>query len=320
MFVAKLNTDGSALVYATYLGGGNQDGGRGIAVDGAGNAYVTGYTESSEGRPPFPTKNPMQATSQGRSTFVAEFNPAGTELLFSTYLGFTDREGHGIAVDGRGNIYVTGSTSGSDFPVTANAFQSAFGGGQFDGFVARIAQYDNPFTDVSPSSVFYDYILAIYAAYITNGCGANLYCPDAYVTREQMAAFIIRALEGERSNSYCSTGSLFQDVPPANVFCGDIKRLSELGITVVTGTYTPNDLVTRGQMAAFVVRAKAGENFSYTSTQYFGDVPPNNGFFKYVQKLKDLGITTLSGTYFVDRPVTRGEMAAFLGRGFLGMP
>jgi hypothetical protein len=204
--------------------------------------------------------------------------------------------------------------------VTANAFQSAFGGGQFDGVVARIAQDNNPFTDVPPSSSFYDYIVAIYAAYITSGCGANLYCPDAYVTREQMAAFIIRALEGERSNSYCSTGSLFQDVPPADVFCGDIKRLSERGITVVTGSFIPNDLVTRGQIAAFLVRAKVGEIFSYTTAPYFGDVPQNNGFFKYVQKLKDLGITKVSGTYYVDRPVTRGEMAAFLGRGFLGMP
>jgi photosystem II stability/assembly factor-like uncharacterized protein len=176
------------------------------------------------------------------------------------------------------------------------------------------------FTDIPPGHWAFSYVNAIYAAVITNGCGGGNYCPDDYVTREQMAAFIIRALEGERSNSYCSNGSLFADVLPSNVFCGDIKRLWERGITTVAGSYMPKNLVTRGQMAAFMIRAKLGESFSYTLTPFFGDVPDTHGFFKYVQKLRDLGITQVTGTYFVDRPVTRAEMAAFLSRAFLSMP
>ena len=72
-------------------------------------------------------------------------------------------------------------------------------------------------------------------------------------------------------------------------------------------------------MAAFIIRAKFGETFSYTTTPYFSDVPSTNPFFKYVQKLKDDGITTVTGTYGVDNIVTRAQMAAFLARAFLGM-
>ena len=83
--------------------------------------------------------------------------------------------------------------------------------------------------------------------------------------------------------------------------------------------YCPEDNVTRGQMAAFIIRAKYGETFSYTTAPYFTDVPSTHTFFKYVQKLKDDGITTVSAIYGVDNIVTRAQMAAFLGRAFLGM-
>jgi hypothetical protein len=175
------------------------------------------------------------------------------------------------------------------------------------------------FTDVPQTYGFYEYIRAIFIESITNGCGNGQYCPDLSVTREQMAAFLIRTIEGEHDASYCNSGSPFTDVLPDSVFCGDIKRFSELGITTVVGTYDPKGCVTRGQMAAFVIRAKYGENFTYTQTPYFSDVPSTHNFFKYVQKLKDDKITTVSGTYGVDDIVTRAQMAAFLARGFLGM-
>jgi hypothetical protein len=83
--------------------------------------------------------------------------------------------------------------------------------------------------------------------------------------------------------------------------------------------YCPEDSVTRGQMAAFIIRAKYGENFDYTSTPYFNDVPSTHTFFKYVQKMKDAGMTAVTGNYMVDNIVARDQMAAFLGRGFLEM-
>src|SRR5207249_275997 len=108
VFVAKLNAAGSALVYSTYLGGSDDDHGSGIAVDGGGNAYVTGFTYSAN----FPTQNPLQATNHGKTdVFVAKLNAAGNALVYSTYLGGGYHDGgNGIAVDGDGNAYVTGFT------------------------------------------------------------------------------------------------------------------------------------------------------------------------------------------------------------------
>ena len=132
-----------------------------------------------------------------------------------------------------------------------------------------------------------------------------------------MAAFIIRAKYGE-TFSYTTT-PYFTDVPSAHTFFKYVQKLRDDGITAVSGTYDVNGYVTRGQMAAFIIRAKYGETFSYTTTPYFSDVPSTHNFFKYVQKLKDTGITAVTGTYYVDNNVTRAEMAAFLARAFLGM-
>jgi hypothetical protein len=134
-FVAKLNPAGTALVYATYLGGGAPDQGTGIAVDSSGNAYVMGSTES----PDFPTVSPLQALyGGGYDAFVAKLNPGGSALVYSTYLGGTAPDfGFGIAVDSSGNAYVTGYTYGFNFP-TASPLQAFLGGGGYDAFVAKL--------------------------------------------------------------------------------------------------------------------------------------------------------------------------------------
>ncbi len=124
-FVSKISPTGSALVYSTYLGGSGIDQGYGIAVDSAGNAYVTGITNSTD----FPTENPLQpANAGGYDAFVFKISPTGSALVFSTYLGGGGLdEGTGIAVDNAGNAYIIGSTSSTNFP-TMNALQPANGG------------------------------------------------------------------------------------------------------------------------------------------------------------------------------------------------
>src|SRR5439155_13070849 len=114
-FVAKLTADGTAFVYATYLGGRDDDGGTGIAVDAAGAADVTGGTSSSD----FPPAPPPQPTYGGgvSDAFVAKLTADGTSLLYATYLGGSDRDGSaGITVDTTGAVYVTGTTTSPDFP------------------------------------------------------------------------------------------------------------------------------------------------------------------------------------------------------------
>ena len=131
-FVAKLNATGSALLYATYLGGDGGDSATGIAVDGAGNAYVTGLTESTN----FPTVNAYQTNTGGTDAFVTKLDPSGSSILYSTYLGGGGTDvGLGIAVDGAGRIYVTGYTESADFP-RLSAFGRPAGGA--DAFVAKL--------------------------------------------------------------------------------------------------------------------------------------------------------------------------------------
>lgn len=116
------------LVYSTYLGGSHRDQGQGIAVDGAGNAYVTGWTMSAN----FPTKNALYPGVSGDTSqlaaFVAKLNTTASgeaSLVYSTYLGASvGNKGLSIVADSTGNAYVTGSTKGV-FPTTPNAFQPA---------------------------------------------------------------------------------------------------------------------------------------------------------------------------------------------------
>ncbi|MGB8508314.1 MAG: SBBP repeat-containing protein, partial [Pyrinomonadaceae bacterium] len=136
-FVAKLNAAGTAFVYSTYLGGNGNEQARGIAVDSSGNAYVTGFTNSTD----FPTANAFQATigSNGDDIFVTKLNAAGTALVYSTYLGGGDSAefGQSIAVDSAGNAYVTGSTFSTDYPVV-NPIQSTKSGGSTDSLLTKI--------------------------------------------------------------------------------------------------------------------------------------------------------------------------------------
>ncbi len=140
-FVSKLNASGTMLLYSTYLGGSGNDGGSGIAVDSAGNAYVTGTTNSTN----FPTANALQPAfgGGGDDAFVSKLNASGTMLSYSTYLGGSGGggifdEGTGIAVDSAGNAYIAGRADSTNFPTTAGAFQTAQGGAA-DAFVAKIA-------------------------------------------------------------------------------------------------------------------------------------------------------------------------------------
>ena len=133
VFIAKFDSTGN-LVFSSYLSGnGTEDTGFSIAVDSAGNSYITGYTDSSN----FPTKHAYDTSLGGTiDVFIAKFNSTGG-LNFSTYFGGSQNDfGYGIAVDSTGNILITGSTQSSDFP-TKNAYNSTYAGGFSDAFVAK---------------------------------------------------------------------------------------------------------------------------------------------------------------------------------------
>jgi Beta-propeller repeat len=141
-FVVKLDPTGATLVYGTYLGGSGSDVGLGIAVDGGGNAHVTGGTFSTN----FPTTasavQPAATAGGSREAFVTKLNPSGTGHVYSTFLGGTgDDVGNSIGLSGSGLAFVTGSTASAAFPVIAGSLQTVFGGpaGGTDAFVTALS-------------------------------------------------------------------------------------------------------------------------------------------------------------------------------------
>ena len=143
-FITKLDAAGTALVYSTYLGGSKGEAGSpagnsaaGIAIDSAGDAYVTGITNASD----FPTtKGSFQTTYQGGDSdaFVTKLSATGSALVYSTYLGGGDSDtGNAIAIDSSGDVFATGETYSNPFPTTPGAFQTAYGG-RGDAFVTEL--------------------------------------------------------------------------------------------------------------------------------------------------------------------------------------
>jgi hypothetical protein len=180
-FVAELNPGGSNLVYSTYLGGGSSDAAYGVAVDSSGNAYLTGFTYSTN----FPVTNAIQNylacpyTYFNANAFVAKIGAGGSPLIYSTYFGGTNYDvGRSIAVDSAGDACVTGFTDSTNFPTTTNApfqFLNGLTNGSFaqDAFVAKFA----------PSGT--NLIYSTFLGGANDDAGYHIACDDAgsvYVT------------------------------------------------------------------------------------------------------------------------------------------
>jgi hypothetical protein len=142
-FISKLNPEGTALIYSTYLGGSQSATVNGIAVDSKGDAFVTGTTFSYD----FPiTPGAFQAHKRANNgtVFITELNPAGSALLYSTYLGGSSYDfGNAIAIDKSGDAYIAGFTYSSDFPTTPGAFQKSDPGGP-NSFASSFVAEMNP--------------------------------------------------------------------------------------------------------------------------------------------------------------------------------
>jgi hypothetical protein len=135
-FIAKLNPTGTSLLYCTYLGGNNTDRVHDIALDSAGNIYLTGLTQSSN--------FPISATAKQKGYtqwegFISKLNPSGTGIVYSTYIGGSAYDyGMGIDVDKNGIAVVVGNTRSTNLPVTSGAKQPTNAGGNYDAFVVKV--------------------------------------------------------------------------------------------------------------------------------------------------------------------------------------
>jgi outer membrane protein assembly factor BamB len=183
------------------------------------------------------------------------------------------------------------------------------------------------FTDVPPDHVFFSFVEALAEAGITGGCSTNppQFCPDAGVTRGQMAVFLLRGMHGAGYQPPPLTDTRFADVPISHPFARWIEELALEAITAGCDTsplrYCPEAIVDRGQMAVFLLRAKHGPSYQPPlATGMFQDVPTHHPFAQWIEQLAREGITsgcnTAPARYCPGAPVTRGQMAVFLVRAF----
>ncbi|HET9529275.1 MAG TPA: choice-of-anchor V domain-containing protein [Blastocatellia bacterium] len=176
------------------------------------------------------------------------------------------------------------------------------------------------FDDVPTDHPFYTEIGKLSARGVTLGCDGDSYCPDTTVTRDQMAAFIIRALGN--FNPPQPAMQRFADVPPTNFFYAFIEEMAVRQITLGCGggNYCPTDPVLRDQMAAFIIRAlhEPGYTPPTPAMQRFADVPPTNFFYAFIEEMavRQITLGCGGGNYCPSLPVSRGQMAAFLVRAF----
>jgi len=224
-FVAKLNAAGTAILYSTYLGGSGEDYSNGIAVDQAGDAYVTGRAGNPGGFPGT-AGSLIQSTFGGGDEgdgFVTKLNAAGTAILYSTYLGGSGGErGNGIAVDQVGQAYVTGFTTGS-FPGTAGSLiQSIFGGGS-DAFVTKL--------NAAGTAI-------LYSTYLGGSGGEE---GIAIAVDQAGNAYITGDTNTPGSGFPGTAGSLIQSslVPGIDTFVPDafITKLNAAGTAILYSTY-----------------------------------------------------------------------------------
>jgi hypothetical protein len=264
------------LIYSTYLGGTGSDIGVAIAVDKTGNAYVTGWTTSTD----FPTVDPLQPAFAGgfSDVFVSKINAAGTALVYSTYLGGNGQDnGQAIAVDNTGSAYITGQTDSTNFP-TVNAFESNPRGI----FVTKI----NP----AGAAIVYSTYLGGTGEDISNGIAVDSHY-NAYVTGVTGAANFPTTPGAYQTTCDGGAGTC------ANNPDAFVTKLDSSGSALSYSTFLGGSGVDQGNSIAV-----DGDGDAYVTGQGSEDFPmvnplPEAGPGAFVSKLNSTGTALLFSTY-----------------------
>jgi uncharacterized protein (DUF1800 family) len=268
----------------------------------------------------------IQAATTFRAAYVSGTSgPAGGGTAVSI-VGNQFQSGATVGVGGASaSASVTSSTRiGATMPaLTAGAVYDIIvtnpGGSSSTILRGWLADYD----DVAQSSPFHSPVETIARDGITSGCGGGNYCPASFITRGQMAVFLLRAGHGSAYAPPPATGTIFADVQTSTAFANWIEELYTEGITggCATGPlrYCPDSSVTRGQMAAFLLKVYHGTTYAPPPAQgVFGDVPTSMPLAPWIEELARLSVTAGCGgtAYCPFNSVTRGQMAVFMTKTF----
>ncbi|MGO9267451.1 MAG: SBBP repeat-containing protein [Candidatus Binataceae bacterium] len=296
--VFKLNPSGTALVYATYLGGTGEDSGEAITVDAAGEAIVVGYTCSLD----FPvtagafqtTPNANLAECNGENMFLTKFSASGSSLIGSTYLGGSVSDiAYAAALDPSGNVYVTGFSCSPDFPVTPGVIEPTFGGSVSDGTCDGVVAKLNP----TLTALTYSTYLGGASDGSLSGIAVDA-AGDAYVAGYTLASGF-PVTPGAFQTTFVGNGA-------NQAYDTIVAKLNPTATALLYGTY-----ISAGDDAAYAVAIdKAGDayitgdaaesNFPVTPGAYqtvYGGAGVNGVGDVFVSKLNPSGSALIYSTY-----------------------
>jgi hypothetical protein len=277
VFVTKLNSTGNTLIYSTYIGGSSIDECRAIAIDGSGNAYITGWTGSTDYDI---TPGAFQIFNVGPDVFVTKLNSTGTSLIYSTYIGGSGNdEGYSIAIDGSGNAYITGRTSSTDYDITPGAFQTT-NGGNWDVFVTKLNSAGDSL---------------IYSTYI-GGSGDDIGYDIAIDGSGN--AYIMGNTE---STNYDITPGAFQTTNGGSIDVF-VSKLNSTGTGLIYSTYIGGSVIDQGKAIAIDSSGNAyitGNTNSYNYDITAGAFQTTNAgnWDVFVTKLNSAGDSLIYSTY-----------------------
>jgi hypothetical protein len=306
-------------MYRNYDGAKSTFGDTGVSSVSADQSQLSVYAAQRTGDGAL-TVMVINKTSKDLSSNVAlaNFTPTGTAKVFRYSAGnltaIQPQPNQSVATTGFTATFPANSASLIVIPESA----------------AAVAE----FNDVPPGATYFGAVNLMFQAGVTTGCiqGSSpltrSFCPDDSVTRQEMAAFIVRAVTGTTTPGIYNQTPYFSDVPATNPFFPHIQKMMDLGITTGCGIkmFCPADTIPRWEMAIFMIRARLalyGAGFTTAAAPYFTDVPTDvegNGMpFPFIQRSYEEHITNGCGTnplvYCPDGLATRGQMASFIMRG-----
>jgi uncharacterized repeat protein (TIGR01451 family) len=263
------------LSYSTYLGGGDVDRGFAIAVDGTGSAYVAGFTMSTD----FPLASASQPTSEGQDIFISKLTPAGSSLVYSTYIGGSGSDmARALALTSSGEVFLTGTTDSANFPAGAGGMKDR--GLGVDAFVVRLSA---------------DGDTLVYSA-VFGGDGADT--PNGIAVDADDSAFIT----GETNSNDYPTQNPIQIHSGAGNVDAFVSRLDATGSVFFYSTYlggsdtdTGFAITVDGTGNAFLAGTTASDNFPTRQPLQVDNAGAQDGF---LTEIASTGTSLVFSTYF----------------------